>query len=305
MSDTPRIVGVGHNCLDYLCTVEAYPPEDGSTHITGMTCAGGGAAATAMAAAARLGVSAGMIDVVGRDGTGREICRLLESDGVDTRFIRAVPEGRSSVSYVMIDPAKGSRTKFPYPASLPPIGWDGEQVRALQSAQALHLDGTRYDDALQAAKLAKAAGVTVSLDGCSMQKDNGKNRVLASMSDILIMNYRYPVMVTGIDDYEAALLEMSRWGPQVVIGTQGARGCLAVIGGKVRRFPAYPVPVADTTGAGDVFHGAFLAGRLRGLDLEQNIRFAAAAAALKCEKLGGRAGIPSWEEAMAFLERQE
>ena len=291
MSGGAWIVGVGHDCLDYLCTVEAYPPEDGSTHITAMTCAGGGAAATAVAAASRLGVPAGMVDVLGDDDTGARIRALLEQDGVDTSSIRTVPGGRSSVSYVMIDPAHGSRTKFPYPAALPPIGWDADQVRTVQNARAVHLDGTRYADALRAAQLAKAAGVTVSLDGCSMQADNEKNRALASMSDILIMNYRYPVMVTGIDDYEKALLEMAHWGPEVVIGTQGERGCLAVIGGRVRRFPAYPVQVADTTGAGDVFHGAFLAGRLRGLELEENIR--------------GRAGIPTWEETMAFLERRK
>ena len=301
MTGWPQVAAVGHSCLDYLCTVEQYPPEDGSTHITSMTCAGGGAAATAAVAAARLGVSAAVIGLLGDDATGGEIRSLLEQDGVDTRFIRTVPGGRSSVSYVMVDPRRGTRTKFPYPDGLPPIGWDAGQTEAIRHARALHLDGTRYDNALAAAAIAKKAGVLVSLDGCSMQKDNEKNRALAAMSDILIMNYRYPVMVSGIADYEKALLEMASWGPRVVIGTQGERGCLAVMDGAVRRFPAYPVRVADTTGAGDVFHGAFLAAWLQDMGLEGSIRFASAAAALKCEKIGGRAGIPTREVALAFL----
>ncbi len=303
MSDWPQVVAVGHNCMDHLCTVEAYPPEDGSTHITDMVSAGGGAAATAAVAAARLGASAAVVGMLGGDALGSTIRALLAQEGVDTRFLRTVAGGRSSDSYIMVDPRHGTRTKFPYPDDLPPIPWDEAQTAAVEHARVLHLDGTRYDNALAAASIAQSAGVPISLDGCHMQPDNAKNRALASMCSILIMNYRYPVEVTGIDDYEKALLEMASWGPKVVVGTQGERGCLAVLDGTVRRFPAYPVKVTDSTGAGDVFHGAFLAAWLRGMDTERCIRFASAAAALKCEKMGGRAGIPTFEAALALMER--
>lgn len=185
MMEFPMIAGVGHNCLDRLCTVEDYPPEDGSTHITSISIQGGGAVATAVAAAARLGVSAAWLGYLGEDETGREIRRLLEEDGVDTRYIRNVPGGRSSDSYVMVNPVRSTRTKFPYPDDLPPIQWDGELTEAVQKARVLHLDGTRYENALAAAKIAKAAGVPVSLDGCSTQKDNEKNIALASMADTI------------------------------------------------------------------------------------------------------------------------
>ena len=241
---TPQIVGVGHNCLDRLCTVEAYPPEDGSTHITSISVQGGGAVATALAASARLGIPSALAGHLGEDETGREIRALLEADGVDTRYIRAIPGGRSSVSYVMVDPRKSTRTKFPYPDDLPAITWDEELTALIEQAAVLHLDGTRYENALAAAKIAKAAGVTVSLDGCSMQGDNEKNIALASMADILIMNAKYPLRVSGREDYGEALLEMAGWGPKVVIGTQGAQGCLAVID------PAFP----RLPGGGDRYH---------------------------------------------------
>lgn len=304
MRDFPMIVGVGHNCLDRLCTVEDYPPEDGSTHITSISVQGGGAVATAVAASARLGIPSALIGCLGEDDTGREIRRLLESDGVSTRYIRSIPNGRSSVSYVMVNPARSTRTKFPYPDGLPLIQWDDELTEVIRRARVLHLDGTRYENALEAAKIAKAAGVPISLDGCSVQRDHEKNITLASMADILIVNEKYPLRVTGNPDFGQGLLELAGWGPKVVIGTQGARGCLAVIKGALRAFPAWPVEAVDTTGAGDVFHGAFLAGWLRGMELEDNIRFAAAVSAMKCTQIGGRAGIPTYEDALAFLEAQ-
>ena len=76
---------------------------------------------------------------------------------------------------------------------------------------------------------------------------------------------------------------------------------MAVIGESVFRFPAYEVPARDTTGAGDVFHGAFLAGYFKGMDLEANIKFASAVSALKCTKVGGRDGIPSYEDTLSFM----
>lgn len=304
MKPNPMIVGVGHSCLDRLCTVEAYPPEDGSTHITSISVQGGGAVATALAASARLGTPSALAGYLGADGTGREIRTLLETDGVDTQYIRDIPGGRSSVSYVMVNPAKSTRTKFPYPDDLPPIQWDSALTGLIQSARVLHLDGTQYDNALAAAKIAKAAGVVVSLDGCSVKAGGEKCAALASMADILIMNAKYPLLVTGRTDYGEALLEMAGWGPKIVVGTQGAQGCLAVIDGALRRFPAFPVEAVDTTGAGDVFHGAFLSGYLRGMALEENIRFASAVSAIKCTKIGGRAGIPTFDAAMAFLRER-
>lgn len=304
MSEYPQIVGVGHNCLDRLCTVEAYPPEDGSTHITSISVQGGGAVATAMAAVARLGVSCAMVGNLGDDQEGAEIRQLLKMDGVSTDWISPVAGGRSSVSYVMIDPAHGSRTKFPYPDALPPIEWDEARAEVIRRAKALHLDGTQYENAWNAAQIAKAAGVSVSLDGCSMQKDNARNRALASMADILIMNAKYPTRVSGKEDYAEALLEISSWGPKIVIGTQGVRGCMAVVDGEVITVPAYRVDAVDTTGAGDVFHGAFLAGWLQGMDILENIRFASAVSALKCTKIGGRAGIPTSAAALELMARQ-
>ena len=294
-----EIIGVGHSCRDMLCTVENYPKEDDSTHITSINVQGGGAVATAMVAASRLGLKVAFVGNVGNDAVSDEIVRLFETDGVATEFLFRRQDCHGLESFVMVNPANGSRTKFPQRDFNPPIEWDDTLKSAIGKAKILHLDGTNYENAINAAEIAKSYGVTVSLDGCSMQTDNRRNRTLASMADILIMNRKYPLMVAEKADYEEALLEMASWGPKIVVCTLGENGSLAVVDKKVCHFMAIkPEKVVDTTGCGDVFHGAFLCAHVLGMNLEKAIGFASAAASIKCTKSGGRAGISFKDEVL-------
>jgi len=299
-----QVVGVGHSCLDHICAIEEYPAEDGSTHITSISLQGGGAVATALVAVSRLGVSAGFVGIAGNDMISDEIVHLFAIDHVSTDFLVRRKEAVGLESFVMVNPHTGTRTKFPQRDCSQDILWNEGVCDAIRHAQVLHLDGTQYSNAVHAAQIAKKAGVTVSLDGCSMQQDNDKNKQLASMADILIMNKKYPLRVSGKDTYEDALLEIATWGPKTIICTLGERGCLAVVENKVKGFPAFTVPAIDTTGAGDVFHGAFLTGMLDGLSLEEDIRFASAVSAIKCMHAGGRSGIPTKAEALRFMNER-
>lgn len=304
MQQGRRIVGIGHCCQDTICVVESYPPEDGSTHILSIDDSqGGGAVATALAAAAKLGISCAMIAHLGDDVTGKRIRGGLADFGVDVSQMRSVPGGRSSSSIVMVDPKRGSRTKFPYRDDLPALPFDGAQREMILRADTLHLDGTRYENAIRAGQIAKAAGVIVSLDGCSRQKENEKNIRLAALADILIMNAVYPFAVSGRKDRDEALTFFETLGnKRVVMMTAGSDGCYVRMDGRTVHFPAFPIHAVDTTGAGDVFHGAFLAKWLETKDIAASIRFASAAAALKCKKPGGRSGIPTREETEALAE---
>lgn len=300
------IVGVGYNCIDRLCTVEDYPKEDGSTHILSINIQGGGAAATALVAASRLGKDVCFIGNIGKDSVSKEITDLLEKDGVDTSKLIARDDAIGLQSFVMINPANGSRTKFPQKDTNPDIEWTRDLKKTIGKAKAIHLDGTNHANAMAAARIAKEQGVLVSLDGASLKEPNEVNLELARLADILIMNYRYPLRVTGKTDYDEALLEIASWGTaKIVAGTQGDKGCKAVIDGHIEYFPAYPVKAVDTTGAGDVFHGAFIAGYLDGMDIRTNFRFASAVAALKCTGVGGRDPIPTKEQALEFMKKNE
>lgn len=295
------ITGVGAAVLDHLNLIEDYPKEDGSTHITQIICQGGGACATAIVAAHRLGMHGQMITTIGDDETGRMILDGLDQEGIDTTMVEIVPDGISPHSEIMVNPQTGTRTKFVCNNTLPPIAWNKDQIDQIRNSDLLHVDGTRYDNAMAAIKIAKQYGIPVSVDGCHMEEDKELNRSMALEADILIMNARYPKLVAKTATTEEALAFFAANGPKVVISTQGTNGCLAWIDGKAEVFPAYSVKAVDSTGAGDVFHGAFLASYMNDGDVRRAIRYASIAAALKCTQVGGRAGIPTDREIVSYL----
>ncbi|MBO4392713.1 MAG: carbohydrate kinase family protein [Spirochaetales bacterium] len=289
-----QIVGVGYSCVDSVCMVEDYPVEDSSTHVTKRILQGGGAVATALVAASRLGSSCAFIGNLGNDSVSDDIIRMFKSEGVCTDHMIRRDDCQGLESIIMVNPENGSRTKFPQRDFSPAVQWNQKLKDVIKNSMVLHLDGTHYENALNAARIAKEYGVLVSLDGCSMQKDNEKNKALATLADILIMNSKYPLRVSGKSNYNETLLEMSSWGSKKVIGcTLGEYGSKFVIDGKVVDFPSFKATkVLDTTGCGDVFHGAFLSAFTSGMDLKRCIIFASATACIKCAFPGGRAGIP-------------
>ncbi|MGN1389180.1 MAG: carbohydrate kinase family protein [Bulleidia sp.] len=293
-----KIAGIGSACLDRIHQLEAWPEEDGSTHILSTITQGGGAAATAIVTARRLGLEAAMIAAVGTDEAGTEIRQGLEQEGVDTSCLQ-VYKGTSPHSEIMVSP-DGSRTKFVQNNTLPPVVWNEACRNMIRTSDAIHLDGTRYDNAVAAAEIAEEAGVLISLDGCHMQEDHQKDIRLACMADVLIMNARYPMMTTGLAMEQALLFYAEHC--KVVITTRGADGCYAVMDGKVVHFPAYQVHAVDTTGCGDVFHGAFLTAYLEHQPMKACIAFAEAAAALKSLQPGGRTGIPDRSTVAEFMK---
>ena len=295
------ITGVGAAVLDYLNLIEAYPQEEGSTHITQIIRQGGGACATAVVAAKRLGMYGQMIASVGDDEIGKEILDGLDNEGIDTTMIEVVPGGTSPHSEIMVNPETGTRTKFVCSSTLPPIEWNDDQIAVIKNSDILHVDGTRYDNAMAAIEIAKQNHILVSVDGRHMEKDLEKNRKMAEQADILIMSAPYSRMVSGTGTAEDGLAYFADRGPKVLISTQGTHGCLAWIDGHVEVFPGYSVKAVDSTGAGDVFNGAFIAAYMRGYDVRQAIRYATIAAALKCTQIGGRAGIPTDKEIVSYL----
>ena len=124
-----KVVGVGHSCLDKICSVENYPREDDSTHITSIFTQGGGAVATALVALSRLGVSASFIGNGGFDGVTDEIERLFTTEGVDTSHLYRRSDSHGLESFVMVNPRNGSRTKFPQRDTNPSIEWNDKNEK--------------------------------------------------------------------------------------------------------------------------------------------------------------------------------
>lgn len=300
-----EIVGMGHLCQDIVCEVSGFPQRSKSNHALRARISAGGAASQAMVTYSRLGGRAGFAGSLGEDKIGRELIHGLEREGVDTSFLRLRKEMESGFSVVLTEHGTGERTFVVHKPPYVPQTFGEDFRRYLSVARYLHLDGTNMEEHLAAAQLAAELGTRVSLDGCSMRQDRDKTRRLIKLTDILIMNEQFPLWLTGVSSLTGALQKIEDMGPRIVMMTLGNRGSVALQDGKMVRCGIYPVQVVDTTGAGDVFHGAFLFAWLRKMPLERAMRFASAASAINCTYLGGREGIPSFAEVEAFMESHE
>ena len=127
---------------------------------------------------------------------------------------------------------------------------------------------------------------------------------LAQLCDYVVCSEEFAVELTGSKkscDIEKAVMSMKPFGTKAFTITLGDKGSITIAGEDIFQTPAFNVEVIDTTGAGDVFHGGYIYGLLQKWDIKKVVRFASAFAALKSQKLGGRAGIPTLEEVKSFL----
>jgi ribokinase len=260
--------------------------------------------ATALVTLARLGASAAYLGAVGDDAWGRFILADFESYGVDTSCTAVAPQGSSAFSVVLVEAATGARSILYDPGTLPegPLGSAG--LAALRAARILHLDGAHEAAALAAARAARAAGTLVSLDGGAGEDWPGLVELL-NWTDVLVVARAFASRRTGVDDPAQAAAALLGYGAREVVITDGERGCWYRDAELALYRPSFSVPVVDTTGAGDVFHGAYLYALLQGWQPAQRLAFASAAAALKCTQLGGRRGIPTLGQVSDFLRRHD
>ncbi len=293
------VVGLGVNVVNELLLVPRFPEPDTKTDALAVVRQGGGVVATAMVTAARLGLRAKYIGKVGADEHGALSRETLRKEGIDVAELVADPDQHTRLTFGLIERDTGRRTLIR--AAMRPTRLRPEDLHpaGVTSGRILHLDGYEGPAALQAACWAREAGVPVSLDAEEATEEGER---LFPLADILIVSHRFGQRLAGTERPAAILDALARFGPRLVGVTLGCEGSMIRADGRTVRAPGFPVEVADTTGAGDVFHGAFLAGILWGWPLAETLRFANAVAALKCTRLGGQAGIPSLAEARAFVE---
>jgi sugar/nucleoside kinase (ribokinase family) len=295
------ILGIGHTAFDTFCVVGEMPIPDTECWLDAVENQGGGAAAQAVVTASRLGMRAAFAGSVGDDSAGRFLVRDFRREKVDTGCL-AVQRGKeTSKAFIVTESSSGRRTLFVYAGTLSEFRLNDRTRRAIKKSRCVHLDATTFGVAEESADFSRACGVMVSLDGCEIQADHDLTARLVSKVDILITNESYPMALTGLKDDDEALLALAKMGPRIVISTKGSKGCRIVEGGSIKAYPAYKVRVVDTTGAGDVFHGAFLTAHLRGWGMDDSIKFASACSAINCMTLGGRKGIPSLKEVQGFI----
>ena len=292
--------------VDVVIRLERMPRWDDPGRVSGFALADGGPAGTACAVAATFGVRTGFIDTVGNDEMAARKLRSLEEAGVDVSHMvrREAPEEHVVIVYVQ------EQTGERYFSFL--RGFVSQPVRPeeldrayLVSAPYLHLDGAHVEAALQAARWAHEAGRTVVLDASKTDRPvPGPMRALVAETDVLVCGSGFGAMLTGYEDRWQAGRAVLDMGPRIVVQTEGADGSYTVSPDDQFHTPAFEVDVIDTTGAGDVFHGAYLVGLVLGWDLRRIATFASAVSAIHCTVLGNRKGIPSIEEVDTFLRQR-
>jgi ribokinase len=264
---------------------------------------------TALVAAARLGARCAYVGVLGDDDLSRFVADALAKEGVDMGYAVRRTDARPALSTVVVDRSHGTRTVFCCLGGA--IGADAQQPAAelIHSARVLLVDHHGVEGTLRAVQIARAKGVQVVAD---FERDPGPPfRELFDAVDHLVLSARFARELTGCDP-QAAAESLFSAGRRAVVVTCGAQGCWYLSrqsvsaaspkpAGGARHLPAFPVCVADTTGCGDVFHGAYAATLAAGEAISRCVLVASAAAALKATHCGGQAGIPTRTAVMEFL----
>ena len=293
------IVGLGLNATDTVLMVREFPPLGGKERVVSLSQQAGGQMATALVACQRLGLQARYIGKVGSDEAGRFQLQSLRKEGVDVQYARVVRGVATQFGLIIVDQATGERTVF----------WDRDKrlavtprelkPEAITSARILHLDGCDAAACTQAAKWARKAGIPVVADLDTVYK---KVEQIFPLIDYLIASANFLPAVTGHNDPFLVLEYMAREYKIRAPGmTLGRDGSLVYTGGRFYYSPGFVVETVDTTGAGDIFHGAFAYGLLQGWPIEQVLDFSNAMAGLNCTRVGARGGIATRAEAEKLM----
>jgi sulfofructose kinase len=289
------VLCVGHASYDLTFVVDHHPGDDEKVHALDFTGCGGGPAATAAVAAARLGLRSAFAGYLGNDLYGRQHAEELNQANVDTEWL-ARGDAPTPLSAVFVSPG-GRRALVNYRGKTPPLEHGAIDFSPMRPKVIL-FDGLQPRLSLPLAESARRSAVYTLLDAGSVHEGTA---ALAERVDYLIASEKFASEFTGQSDLNLALARLAGISPVALI-TIGSRGLLWKCGPTHGRMTAFPVAAVDTTGAGDVFHGAFAAGIAEGKEWEWVLRFASAAAALTCTRAGARFGIPDRKAVCDFMD---
>jgi sugar/nucleoside kinase (ribokinase family) len=295
------ILGLGCTAVDDLVYVSRFPAADEKVKVERSSRRCGGLTGAALITAARLGARCAYAGCLGTDEFSQFIADHFSREGVDVAHAPRLPEGGVVRSVVVVGNDTGSRNIFFEGRGLIGAHDSLPAEEVIRNSKVLFVDQWGMSGNLRAARAARQAGVAVVADF----EDAGDpvfQQVLAQV-DHLILSEKFARQISGKADAASAALALWRTDRAAVLVTSGANGCWSVSAdapGHARHYPAFVVQAADTTGCGDVFHGAYAASLARGEPLQNRIQFAAAAGAIKASS----GEIPRLKDVEAFLNHQ-
>ena len=284
------VVGIGQCSWDYLAVVDSFPATDTKKEVLRWEEQGGGPVATALVTLSRLGLPCRFHGVVGDDDAGGKIRQSLAKENIDVSGLLQRDGAQSQKAFITIEETRGTRTIF----------WkrpSGEELTAgelgvyfLDKSDFVLLDGLMKDVSLYAAERATHLNIPVMLDAGRVREGMLD---IAARCDYVVASEEFAKELGWNNNPKHFQQKVHELGFRVTTITLEDRGSVTFLGDEIVEVPAFKVEVADTTGAGDVFHGGYAYGLLKGWSISNCVRFGSAAAALKCREMGGRAGIPS------------
>jgi sugar/nucleoside kinase (ribokinase family) len=296
------VLAVGANSVDYVYRIPAPPQIHGprakmriGRHL--ISC--GGQATTMLATVAAMGLKGKYVGVTGNDDNGERIRRELTLLGLDIEhvIVRDVPNPHA---VILVDDSSGERM----------VLWDRDDglsmrpdeypVDLVASARIVHVDDTDQAVSIEVARAARRAGVPVTSD---IDRLTNLTEELVAAVSLPMFAEHVPAALTGESDPERALRKLRRTHDGMLCVTLGPRGAMLLVGDTLYAERAPVIDAVDTTGAGDVFRGAFAYAWLKGDPPDEILRFANAAAAKSCTRIGAIKGVPTLNEALSLLAR--
>lgn len=327
------IVGIGASTLDRFIVVDHYPTGREVQQVVSSTTDGGGPVATALAVAGKYGVRTAMIDSIGDDMVGRHILADFEKYNVNTNAIQVERGAKSSVATILVKQSTGERAVFFERSTATDPHFLEVHKQLIEDAYILHINGRHRQLMRSAIAVAKEAGTIISLDGGAQRYDEDM-KAITEDSHIVIVARDYAEKYTGATNLEDACRIIHDRGALIAGVTDGANGSHFVWpDGTAYRCEPFPQKsIVDTTGAGDSFHGAFLANlahiinHMKGQetistskshgasiravelikhcahsDLEKAAIFASAVASLNTQGIGGRSPLPTLQSVQELI----
>ena len=287
------VVGIGINATDTVIQLPHFPTLDSKVEITSADVKAGGQVASAMVACRRWGLRARYAGKIGDDAAGQFQRQEMDREDVEAHWILARGEASQS-AFILVDEPSGERTVLW--KRDPAIALRPEDIRRewLEGSSALLVDGHDTAAAAQAARWAREENIPIVAD---LDNRYGGVEVLLPFVDYPITSRDFPGRLTGEKSLLQSLPKMcAKFNCRATGATLGRLGVIVWDGVRFLLCPGFRVDTVDTTGAGDVFHGAFLYGLVGGWQMEEILEFSCAAAALNCKALGARGGIQPVDE---------
>jgi sulfofructose kinase len=303
MDTRPRfdVLGLGCAAVDEMLYVARYPAADSKIHVHRRERHCGGLTATALVAAARAGAKCAFAGTLGYDEGSEFVLETFRREGIDVRHVTRQKNAGPVRSVIVVDESTGTRNIFADVSQVRGAHPANPPSAVIESTRVLFLDYFGMRGNLRAARIAKRAGVAIVSD---FEHTNVPGmKTLLPLVNHPIFSRRAAEELTGEAKPSKAAAKLWQSSRAVVIVTCGQGGLWFVSAEppEPQHFPAFKVDAVDTTGCGDVFHGAYAAALARGLSVQERIRFAAATAAVKATQHGGQRGIPTRRKVETFL----